>query len=180
MTKRWLIPVVLVCSLAMVTPGCKKWFGGKNKGLSDNPNGGSDLPVGGTDTPGNNTVNRPTGFENPNVVVGQFDTVLFAFDSAQVEDAQRAKVETVANYLKSNSSAVLILEGHCDERGSTEYNMSLGERRALAVRQYLMTMGIDNARMQTKSLGKEKPKDPGHSESAWTVNRRVEFVLLKN
>jgi peptidoglycan-associated lipoprotein len=113
------------------------------------------------------------------IAAGQFDTVRFAFDSAQVETAERAKVESVAEFLKSNASALVTLEGHCDERGSAEYNVSLGERRALAVRDYLMTLGIDGARIQTKSFGAERPKDPGHDETAWSVNRRVEFVIVK-
>jgi len=112
-------------------------------------------------------------------VAGQFDTVKFAYDSAQVDDTERAKVEAVAEYLKANAAGMVTLEGHCDERGSNEYNMSLGERRALAVRDYLMNLGIDGARIQTKSLGEEQPKAPGHDETAWTVNRRVEFVIVK-
>jgi len=109
----------------------------------------------------------------------QLDTVLFAFDSAQIDASEQSKVAAAVLYLKSNASAKVTLEGNCDERGSREYNMALGERRALAVRTVLVNAGIDASRIQTKSYGKEKPKDPGHDEAAWRVNRRVEFALFQ-
>ena len=98
--------------------------------------------------------------------------VLFAYDSYQ-------KVEAVAKYMKSNADVKLVCEGNCDERGSNEYNMSLGEHRALAVRAYLVGLGIDGARIQTRSFGEEKPLNPGHNEAAWHENRRVEFALFR-
>ncbi len=108
----------------------------------------------------------------------QFANVLFDFDSARVNDSEIGKVEAVAQFMKANGRVTVVLEGHCDERGSNEYNMALGERRALAVRAVLMNMGVDAGRIQTKSFGEERPKDPGHNEEAWRVNRRVEFVLM--
>jgi peptidoglycan-associated lipoprotein len=78
-----------------------------------------------------------------------------------------------------NQDVRLIAEGHCDERGSREYNLSLGEHRALAVRAYLVGLGVDGARIQTRSYGEEQPLDPGHDESAWRLNRRVEFALFR-
>jgi peptidoglycan-associated lipoprotein len=182
MTTRWLVSTVLICSLAAGMTGCKGWFSKKG------PKGG--LPDTGTSRgydsgltkfdEGTLTPRDPKFDSGAAVAAGQFDTVRFAFDSAQVEETERAKVESVAEFLKGNGSALVTLEGHCDERGSTEYNISLGERRALAVRDYLMALGIDASRIQTKSYGKEKPKDPGHDETAWSVNRRVEFVIVKN
>lgn len=167
---------ILVCSMAVASTGCKRWFGKKSSTSSLPP---SDM-VGGSGLLGEgSTLPDRGGFEDKSLVAGQFDTVLFAYDSAQVDDTERAKVEAVAEYLKANASSMVTLEGHCDERGSNEYNMSLGERRALAVRAYLMSLGIDGARIQTKSLGEEQPKDAGHDENAWNVNRRVEFVVVK-
>lgn len=113
------------------------------------------------------------GTEHP----GMFTPVFFAYDSAQVSDSERAKVEEVARHLKQNASVAVIIEGHCDERGSNEYNLALGERRALAVRAYLTGLGISADRIQTKSLGEESPADPGHDETAWSANRRGEFVI---
>jgi peptidoglycan-associated lipoprotein len=72
----------------------------------------------------------------------------------------------------------VVIEGHCDERGSREYNLALGERRALAVRAYLVGLGIDATRLQTKSYGEEQPVAMGHDESSWSRNRRAEFVLF--
>jgi len=107
----------------------------------------------------------------------EFDSVLFDYDRAQIRPAESGKIEAVADYLRRNSDVGVIVEGHCDERGSNEYNLALGERRALAVRAYLIGLGIDGARVQTKSLGEEQPLDPGHSEEAWRVNRRAEFQM---
>lgn len=113
------------------------------------------------------------GTEHP----GMFAPVYFAYDSSQVSAAERAKVETIAQRLQQNPAEAVIIEGHCDERGSREYNLALGERRALAIRSYLAGLGIEADRIQTKSLGEESPADPGHSESAWKLNRRGEFIL---
>jgi peptidoglycan-associated lipoprotein len=162
--------------MAASSTGCKKW--GKKPPTTSGL--GSDTIHG--DGPGLLSGNElpPRGIgDGKGIVANQFETVLFAYDSAQVDDSERSKVEAVAEFLKANSAGVATLEGHCDERGSNEYNMSLGERRALAVRAYLMSLGVDGARVQTKSLGEEQPKDAGHDEPAWSVNRRVEFVIMK-
>jgi len=116
------------------------------------------------------------GTEHP----GMFAPVYFDYDSSQVNGSERSKIETVSQHLKQNNSVAVIIEGNCDERGSNEYNLTLGERRAQAIRDYLAGLGIGADRIQTKSYGKERPKDPGHSEDAWSKNRRVEFVLLKS
>jgi peptidoglycan-associated lipoprotein len=113
------------------------------------------------------------GTEHP----GMFTSVLFAYDSSQVSASERAKIETVAQRLKQNPAEAVIIEGHCDERGSREYNLALGERRALAIRAYLAGLGIEADRIQTKSLGEESPAALEHNESAWRLNRRGEFVL---
>jgi outer membrane protein OmpA-like peptidoglycan-associated protein len=109
----------------------------------------------------------------------QFDNVHFAYDSYQIANPEVPKVERVAEYMKSNKGVRLVCEGHCDERGSTEYNMSLGEHRSLAVRAYLVGLGIDGGRIQTRSFGEEQPLDSGHTEAAWQINRRVEFALYR-
>lgn len=113
------------------------------------------------------------GTEHP----GMFAPVYFGYDSSQVSAGERAKVDAVADYLNQNQAVAVIVEGHCDERGSREYNLALGERRALAIRSYLSGLGIVPERIQTKSLGEEMPAFPGHDESAWSKNRRGEFVL---
>jgi peptidoglycan-associated lipoprotein len=108
---------------------------------------------------------------------GLFAPVYFDYDSAQINPSEQGKLSAVASQL-SQQSAGLIVEGHCDERGSNEYNLSLGERRAMAVRAYLIGLGVPPDRIQTKSLGEEMPAVPGHDESAWSKNRRGEFVVV--
>ena len=87
-------------------------------------------------------------------------------------------VASVAQALASDMNAKLLIEGHCDERGTEEYNRSLGERRALALREALQKAGVDSLRVKTISYGKDKPADPAHDDAAWTKNRRGEFILL--
>jgi len=108
---------------------------------------------------------------------GMFESVLFAYDSAQVSPDQRTKIESVGSHLKQNPAHAVIVEGHCDERGSREYNLALGEQRALAIRSYLTSLGIGSDRIQTKSYGEERPVVPEHDDAAWSLNRRGEFVL---
>jgi len=106
------------------------------------------------------------------------DIVYFHYDSAVIQPNEKSKLSAVANYLKSSSGDALKIEGFCDERGTEEYNRSLGERRALALREELASLGVDPSRVDTASLGKDRPADPGHSESAWSKNRRGEFIVL--
>ncbi|MBI2925668.1 MAG: peptidoglycan-associated lipoprotein Pal [Verrucomicrobia bacterium] len=105
-------------------------------------------------------------------------TVYFDFDRAAVRPAEKTKVEFVATYLKGNPTNKLRVEGHCDERGTEEYNRALGERRALSLREYLINLGIGADRIITISYGEDRPAVPGQDESAWSKNRRGEFVLL--
>jgi peptidoglycan-associated lipoprotein len=106
------------------------------------------------------------------------NTVHFDFDSATVKASEKANVEAVATYMKSTAGVALLIEGHCDERGTEEYNRSLGERRALALREALVNSGADASRITTRSFGEDKPVAMGHDESAWRQNRRGEFVVL--
>ena len=105
-------------------------------------------------------------------------TVYFDFDRAAVRPSEKSKVEFVATYLKGNPTNKLRVEGHCDERGTEEYNRALGERRALSVREYLINLGIGADRIITISYGEDRPAVQGQDESAWSKNRRGEFVLL--
>jgi len=107
----------------------------------------------------------------------QFDDVRFDFDKSEVKEDGRKTCQAVADYLKKNPKAKLLIEGHCDERGTSEYNMALGERRAAAVMTYIASLGVSKAALSTISFGKEKPLDPDHNEDAWAKNRRAHFVL---
>ena len=173
MNRRWQVVVLglMVCALAVT--GCKKKPKAGAGGLGVDGIGG----VTGTDPYGTEALGERPG-EGSMEQAGMFSPVFFGFDSAQIDPAESSKIEAVAEYLKSNASAGVIVEGHCDERGSNEYNLALGERRALAVRAYLVGLGIDASRVQTKSFGEERPVAAGHDESSWSQNRRSEFVLF--
>jgi len=106
-----------------------------------------------------------------------FKPVFFALDSAELDDAGRAVATANAQLLRKYPTWVITVEGHCDERGTAEYNLALGERRAVAVKTYLVSLGISPDRIRTVSYGKEFPFDPGHDEAAWAQNRRAHFVI---
>ena len=103
--------------------------------------------------------------------------VYFGLDSADLDDVGRAAASANAEVLKRYSTWVVTIEGHCDERGTAEYNLALGERRATAVKTYLTSLGISPDRVRTVSYGKEFPFNPGHTEDAWSQNRRGHFVI---
>ena len=163
---RWVVMVCMVCMMALAFSGCRAFRG--RGGAAES------VAIEEWDSP------LSERFEDGTRITDvQFENVQFDYDSYQVKDADAYKVEKVASYMRSNPDVRLICEGHCDERGSREYNMSLGEHRALAVRAYLVGLGIDGSRAQTRSYGEEQPLDAGHDESAWRVNRRVEFALYR-
>ncbi len=109
----------------------------------------------------------------------EFAPVYFGFDSTVVPQGEIAKIDAVAKHLESNANRVVVVEGNCDERGSNEYNMALGENRSGIIRNYLVQSGIDAARIQTRSYGEEKPAVDGHDEDAWAMNRRGEFAIYQ-
>ena len=108
------------------------------------------------------------------------DPVYFLLDSSELDDRARQVVDVNAEFLLRYPSWMVTIEGHCDERGTPEYNLGLGERRALAVQQYLVQLGLDPTRLRTVSYGKEFPFDPGSDEVAWAANRRAHFVITAN
>ncbi len=109
-----------------------------------------------------------------------FPPVYFGFDASNLASGEMSKVEAVASHLQSHPNRVVIIEGNCDERGSNEYNLSLGELRAISIRDYLVSLGIDPRRVQTKSYGEEKPAVSGSGESVWAKNRRGEFAVFQH
>jgi len=196
----------LTCSLAfalavvLAVTGCRNHkpvgvtplSGSMHTGQVGEPGPGGTMGAGGTIGTGGTTSAEGAGqtgggataslesFENMNAdraALANY-TVHFAFDSAAVKKSEQANIQAVADALSKDSSAKLLIEGHCDERGTEEYNRSLGERRALALREALAKIGVDPSRIRTISYGKDRPADPGHDESAWAKNRRGEFVLL--
>ena len=106
------------------------------------------------------------------------DTIYFEFDQATLSDLAKDTLVRNAEWLRANPDARVQVEGNADERGTPEYNLALGERRAETVRSYLSSLGIDRSRLVTISYGEERPADSGHGEDAWAKNRRVDFKAM--
>jgi peptidoglycan-associated lipoprotein len=106
-------------------------------------------------------------------------TIYFAYDQDRIGSSEKAKLEKVAEYMQNNQAVCVIIEGHCDERGSEEYNRALGERRAIAIKDYLAQLGIPDTRMKTISYGEERPAVEGTSISIFAKNRRGELIPAK-
>jgi peptidoglycan-associated lipoprotein len=186
-------PLAFALAITLATTGCHNHkpmnttpLPGARTGNPGDVGGGNTLPPG-------NTLPTDTGIGAgglPTASADSFDnmtedraalaayTVHFAYDSAAIKSSEQANLQSVASALSSDANAKLLIEGNCDERGTEEYNRSLGERRSLAAREALAKLGIDPSRVRTISYGKDKPANPGHDESAWKANRRDEFVLL--
>lgn len=110
----------------------------------------------------------------------ELETIYFDFDRHVIRDDARSVLKANGQAIKNNADwRTITLEGHCDERGSEEYNLALGERRANSVKQYLVDSGVSGARIDTVSFGESKPAVQGHDESAWKWNRRVEFSAIR-
>jgi peptidoglycan-associated lipoprotein len=186
--------LVIALALTMIASGCRK----RPTYLTTLPNGttintadpgsagsipdantkGSDMT---TDpfkdgTPMNDPANHQGWIENAE----QFkaNTVYFEFDSSAVRGADQSQVAAVADYLKANADAAVRVDGHCDERGTEEYNRSLGDRRAIAIREELIRLGVAATRVDTTSYGEDRPAMTGSGEGVWSKNRRGEFILL--
>lgn len=204
MKLRTLSTLLLTAALAIGAVGCKKkmdrvtplpGYGGGSR-IGDAPGdglaGGRNLPQ--AESPDANA--NPNPNINPDGTIPlsgarsiegrpqdrekyRAQTVYFDFDRATVKPGEASKVQEVANRFRSEDpNTDLLIEGHCDERGTEEYNRALGERRALALRELLVASGVPADRVHTVSFGKDKPAEPDHSESAWSKNRRGEFILV--
>jgi peptidoglycan-associated lipoprotein len=120
---------------------------------------------------------RPTTADEPlRSASDALGTVYFAFDSSELTPQAISTLRENATWLKGNSDVAIVVEGHCDERGTIEYNIALGERRANVVRDYLGSLGVPRDRVRIVSYGEERPAEQGHGETAWSKNRRAEFA----
>lgn len=141
----------------------------KSQDLPANANGSvkySSLNPGGDDLTKNAEAN------------GKLFTIYFDYDKYNVRDDDKTHLDQNAKWLALNSKVKITVEGHADERGETEYNLALGDKRAKSIEKYLEDMGITKDRLATISYGEEKPADPGHDEGAWSKNRRAEFKIV--
>jgi len=176
-----IVPVMMIAACG--TTATKKEAG------AGAPVQSSEQPAGGATTtpvaPGGNgeATPLPGAAANSGTSGGSAETdllskkvVYFDFDSSTVHDSDRAIIEAHANYLAQHPAVKVTLEGHTDERGTREYNIGLGERRANAVKQLMLLSGVSPSQISTVSYGEERPAVLGHDESAWSKNRRVEIV----
>ena len=171
--------MMTVLAVALCVAGCK--YDKANKGAGDDASGSdiagaSDISASQEGTIGDASESK---FEDMSAKCTDvdFEPVYFGFDSTVVPQGELGKIDAVAQHLSSHSERVVVVEGNCDERGSNEYNMSLGENRAIIIRNYLVQNGIAANRIQTRSYGEEKPAVEGHDEGAWSRNRRGEFGI---
>ena len=175
---RWKILVIFLAGLGLAacetTPSDTGTAGG----------GGTSAATGGSQgsATGNSIASRPmpTGprrGSQEDLVTNVGDRVFFDFDSIQLRADARATLEKQAAWLKQNAGVAVWVEGHADERGTREYNLALGERRATAIRDYLAALGVGQNRMKTRSFGKERPVDPRSAKDAWNKNRRGVVVI---
>ena len=192
--KKFLHLLAIVVVLAVGVTGCKK----KPVGVTPIP-GKSQSGIGGPGTGGLPIGVPTTGSEIPNespfapgtvaasttaMNAGPQDreklkaeTVYFDVDSATIKNSEKSKLQKVADYLKANPTHDVLIEGHCDERGTEQYNLSLGEKRAQAVREHLVSLGAPADALYTQSYGEAHPASEGTGEAAWSKNRRAEFVV---
>lgn len=184
------VMAVLAVSLAFATTGCKydkanKGAGGAGAGADDSAQV-SDISTSDDDAisqaqSGSISDAGERRFEDiyAKCTDVAFEPVYFGFDSTVVPAGEISKIDAVTQHLSDKTDRVVVIEGNCDERGSNEYNMSLGENRAIILRGYLVQNGISPDRIQTRSNGEERPAVEGHDESAWAKNRRGEFVIYQ-
>ena len=158
--------VTLLVLLSLAASGCA----GKNKKAQLAALRGDDIPL-------TSQIEDWQFVEADDSVV--FGDVFFEYNSSIISQAGRPQLERISEWLKDRRNVALMVEGHCDERGSKEYNLALGELRALSVRRYLTGLGVDADRVYTVSYGEEKPINLGHSDSDWSENRRAHFLVTR-
>lgn len=167
MLKRFSILLTLITALVL-TASCaskkKEPIGGTEGGTMDSSIGSQDMSFDSQGSDGGN--------------INGLSSVNFDYDSSTLSSTARRQLADNAEWIKTNSNTTVQIEGHCDSRGSVEYNLALGERRAKAVKNYLTSLGVDSNRMTIISYGEEKPLAMGDTEDAYAKNRRANFVPL--
>ena len=188
MKTRWIHLALVALSVAALATGCTskkpKINTGAGDGYTDTLGTDSDRLIIGYDPVTGEPIYGDSAdgmmrLDGEVVGGGQFEAVYFDYDSPQLNPAEQTKIDAVVACLQQNPTYGVIIEGHCDERGSNEYNLALGERRALAVRAAIISAGIDGTRVQTSSRGEEAPAADGHDDASWRLNRRAEFVFTQ-
>jgi len=163
--------IIGLVALALLLGGC----GGNKQPVDDTMNRPTTQPTDQTTTTDQDADRPDRDAVQSSEVIASLKTVYFDFDKYNLRDDARRTLERNAEILKNNPNVKVVVEGHCDERGTNEYNLALGENRANAVRDYLTRIGVDPSRLSTISYGEERPVAMGHDEAAWSQNRRAQF-----
>lgn len=172
MLKTTLMVVMVLLIAASLTTSCKKRARQEPPPPAPPPVDQPQEPVVIPDTTGQAERERQARMDADRA---RIQTVYFDYDQSNIRSDQRVKVKTNADIFRTWTEWQVNIEGHCDERGTNEYNLALGERRATAAKQALVSEGTDAGRISTISYGEERPADPGHDETSWARNRRAEF-----
>lgn len=176
-------PAILLIALTLALP-----FACQKKGEVPIPSGGPEKKVEApkpaeevkpTPAPVVEPVKEPEDLDRFSLDKNPLDDVYFEFDKSDLTEDTKAILNRYAEVIKANAGLNILIEGHCDERGTEEYNLALGERRAARVREYLASLGVSADTMKTISYGEARPKQEGSSEEAWSQNRRAHFLVSK-
>jgi peptidoglycan-associated lipoprotein len=165
---RWSFLAMMLLCFAVATSSCSK------KDVKEDEPSFSPTEGAGAETDSSSLGGAGDSFAG----ASELQTVFYEFDSYNLTASGRDALKANAQWLTENATATIQIEGHCDERGTTEYNLALGERRANSARDYLQKMGVDASRISVISYGEERPLDPSSGETAWAKNRRAQFAIL--
>ncbi len=146
-------------------------------GCSSKPKNSQDLAAAGNADGANSGLTLELNGDSDSNKAGGLRTVFFGYDSSNLDSEGKETLKNNAEFLKTNAAVEVQVEGHCDERGGRQYNLALGERRAKSVRDHLVALGVAAKRVSIVSYGNERPSTEGHDESAWSKNRRGNFVV---
>lgn len=174
MKKTMILMLMLVFGMALLS-GCSSTGGSQDGEGTGTEVGGSGTGGADTSAAGGGGAWTGSALEDPNSPLYE-KVVYFDFDTAEIRPEYVDTLRAHAEYLVNTPAARLVIEGHCDERGSREYNIALGERRANSVQRFLEAEGVSPVQLETVSYGEERPVDLGHNEEAWARNRRAELV----
>ena len=170
----WLGAAALAAAAFSMATGCALFGGSDEEEISGSGDGG-EFSEGGLDGSGSLSGDESGAFE-----VAELQTVYFDFDRAVIRDDQKPSMRSNTGAAKEHEEwRIIVVEGHTDERGTEEYNLALGERRANSVKQYMVNAGIPASRVDTVSFGESKPAVQGHDEAAWKWNRRSDFRVMR-
>ncbi|MBM3421955.1 MAG: peptidoglycan-associated lipoprotein Pal [Chlorobi bacterium] len=161
----------LIVVMMIASAGCS------SKNVATSPDAGTDtsqLQQGGIAGSGSQS-GRGYGFDE--YQTGPIGDVFFDFDSSMLAQEAQDRLVQNAAWMKSNPGRSVLIEGHCDDRGTSEYNIALGERRAVTAKEYLVRLGVSSSRLESVTYGEERPFDKGQNEEAWAKNRRAHFVV---